>query len=445
MSIDPRRPFERAEQLDKPGIIGARWWQDSLKSAPDAGRRRALGILVGVGLAVGAMAVVAHSFSSASDDGTSTAPRPSLEMQRDYGWSFGAVTESLTFDGQSTKPFDRAALSRLSADLAPARNEHRPFYVPTLFESPTAQPRKSLPDSTEKSAPLAEALRPIFTKPMDVAYHAGKSLASLFNAVKAKVALVVDLAGPESVALAAGAAEVFDPVFTFDNWPHPRGVVPAHLTLAAAAYYQPLFAKKNASDKAASPLFALDRRRLDAYTDDTTQFDNRHVGRLPNAAALKALGVAHVLYVTPTLFDSAELDDLNDDLCADAAAGLSVRMVSAAAYKPASDIVAPMEDPQPYFYGGSDGTHLGFFLDYAYASPPAGKPARSPSLLDVNRNWRPAPRATPFSSGRPKGGGRPLPVAFGTVPVVIGAGGIILGSVWSRSGSWNRSSGGWGG
>src|SRR5271170_5569626 len=73
--------------------------------------------------------------------------------------------------------------------------------------------------------------------------------------------VVVDLPGPEAVAFAAGAASAFDPVFALDNWPHPRGVVPAHQTLAAAAYCQPLFARR-ASGSAAPrwPLLVLDRR-----------------------------------------------------------------------------------------------------------------------------------------------------------------------------------------
>ena len=62
---------------------------------------------------------------------------------------------------------------------------------------------------------------------MEVAYRRGKALASLFKGNAAAAMVVVDLAGPEAVAFAAGAASAFDPVFAFDNWPHPRGVVPS--------------------------------------------------------------------------------------------------------------------------------------------------------------------------------------------------------------------------
>jgi hypothetical protein len=41
---------------------------------------------------------------------------------------------------------------------------------------------------------------------------------------------------------------------------------------------------------------------------------------------------------------------------------------------------------------------------------------------------------------------KPRPTTFGTVPVVIAVGtGVILGARYSRSGSWNRASGGFGG
>src|SRR5689334_23419108 len=60
-----------------------------------------------------------------------------------------------------------------------------------------------------------------------------------------------------------------------DNWPHPKGVVPAHQTLAAAAYFQPLFAKR--AGVGSPPMLVLDRRRLAAYTDDRSE--ERRVGK----------------------------------------------------------------------------------------------------------------------------------------------------------------------
>ncbi|HTN88194.1 MAG TPA: hypothetical protein VL242_31155, partial [Sorangium sp.] len=60
--------------------------------------------------------------------------------------------------------------------------------------------------------------------------------------------------------------------------------------------------------------------------------------------------------------------------------------------------------------------------------------------------YTPTLRATPFSSSSAPGGAPRGPEAFGTVPVVVALGtGVILGAALSRSGSWNRASGGYGG
>ena len=149
------------------------------------------------------------------------------------------------------------------------------------------------------------------------------------------IAVIVDLLGPESVAFAAGCAGTLDPVILFDNWPHPRGVVLSHLTLAACAYYQPLFAKARAALLAAKtsapPIFLLDRARLTSYSDDSKQFDNRYVARVPSVSQLSKLGISRTLYVTPTDAD-LELDDLNDDFVYTARQGAQLRAVAATSF-----------------------------------------------------------------------------------------------------------------
>ena len=64
---------------------------------------------------------------------------------------------------------------------------------------------------------------------MALAHRRGEALllaAHREGACRTDVALVLDLPGPEAVAVAAALAPCFDPVFVFDNWPHPLGVVP---------------------------------------------------------------------------------------------------------------------------------------------------------------------------------------------------------------------------
>ena len=442
MSTAGEPPFQRTDLLDKPGIVGAKWWQEGLATHDPIARRQALvaiGVLGVIAAGVGGIIVAAAS-SSAPE--TTTTFFGALDMQRKYGWSFGAVGEALTFDGQSQQPFDKGALDHLGADFTPAQPRLKRFSSSTLFQSPMAMPTTVPEGDPTQVTPLRDALRPIFTPAMDAAYRAGKSLASLFAPLRVDAAMVVDLPGPQAIAFAAGLAQTFDPCFTFENWPHPRGVVHAHLALAAAAYYQPLFAKMTASRKQPGPVaLVLDRDRLAAYTDDERQFDNRYAAKLPTAASLRDLGVKRVLYVVPTANDVIELDDLNEQLVAYVAGGLEVKAVAATDFgpdprSPAPPAVAgqPSEDP-PYYFGSEAETHQGFWDLYPWSG--AAKAAhRAPTNVSSAATYAVRPRSTPFSSVDG-------PKAFGLVPVVILVGtGAVLGAKLSRSGSWNRASSG---
>jgi hypothetical protein len=387
---EPR--LRRDAFVDEPGLVGARWWQDSV--IDPVGRRQAILALsvAGAGLVlVGGIALAARS---STKDSRSSA----LDLQRKYGWSFGAATENLVFNGATTEPFDRSRLASMAADFAPSVATHVPFYVRTLFEAPTALPTNVAQGDPTPIPPLKDALQPIFTNGMRDAFKAAQiALAAL--AIVPGVALVVDLDGQDSVAFAAGASKQFDPVFLFDNWPHPRGVVPAHLTLAAAAYYQPMFANgPSRRDPNAPPMFVLDRQRLAPYSDSASQFDNRWVARMPGVQALKTLGIKRILYVSPSS-SARELDDLNDDFVADNTAGIAITLIDVTAIDTST----------------------------------------------LQANYVPIARRTLFSSGSP-GAVHTTPPEFGTVPVVVAAtGGALLGIAWSRSGTWTRGSGGWGG
>ncbi|MFS8069847.1 MAG: hypothetical protein ACMG6S_26070, partial [Byssovorax sp.] len=210
----------------------------------------------------------------------------------------------------------------------------------------------------------------------------------------------------------------------------------AHLTLGAAAYYQPLFAKMMASRKQPGPAaLVLDRDRLAAYTDDASQFDNRYAAKLPTAAALKELGVKNVLYVVPTKGDVAELDDLNEQLVAYVSAGLSVKAVAVTDFGPAAP--GPAAGDVPYYYGSDPETHQNFWVHYPWN--PAAKPASRAAVgVSIGYSYTPRPRTTPFSSSAAA-----APTGFGYVPVIVAVGtGAILGAKLSRSGSWNRASSG---
>jgi hypothetical protein len=196
-------------------------------------------------------------------------------------------------------------------------------------------------------------------------------------------------------------------------------------------------------------MIVLDRQRLSPYTDDASQFDNRHVARVPGPAALKQLGIAHVLYVATSGTTDQEVDDLNDDFVLYAKAGVDVKLVGADAFGPdPSDGPAPSgadEDRPVYYYGSSAGSNGWFWHDYPWTQVPAG--AAAPRRALGGPEWSPKPRTTPFSTGAPGPSvARTRPSGFGTVPVVVSiATGLVLGAKLFRSGSWNRSWGGSGG
>jgi hypothetical protein len=439
--------FTQKETIDKPGIVGARWWQESI--ATEVPRRKAITAFIALGGALAGVAAIgllvskARSVSSSGGSFFSSEPeyqfqpRSALEMQKEYGWNFGATGDALVFDGQSFVPFDRKALEVIATDLAPASVVYTPYWSPTLFQSPVAMPKSTPPgdpDAATGFKPLKDVLVPISTAAMTTAFGQGKALAEALALQPGKtkdLGIIVDLPGPAAVAFAAGMANRFDPVFLFDNWPHPHGVVPAHLTLAAAVHYQPLFAKAKSEPTRRGkvpPVFVLDRARLSTYIDDATQFDNRYTAKMPTTANLKTMGIARLLYVGPNAIDRFELDDLVDDFVTYATAGAIFRVCPAMAFEalPGSDTF--------YYGGGGPATSAAFWQHW---DQPTG---RTPNEVQL---YVPKARATPYSSPTPvtPGTTHPRPTGFGTVPVAVAVGtGVILGAKAARSGSWNRTS-----
>lgn len=447
-----KNPFVRDEWLDKPGIVGARWWNQSLREATKLQTRRAVLMFAGVSAAMVGCGITVAMNSGDDDIQVREEMRTAIDLQRDYGWNFGATDELLVYDGNTTAPFDRSSLKRMVYELGPMRQDLHPYYVNTLFQSPEALPAKSVPGEQAQAAPvpIAAALRPMTTARMDELYKIGRNLATLLASnAAASVALVIDMAGPHAVAFAAGVAENFDPVFLFDNWPHPRGVVSAHKTLAAAAYYQPRFVATREKRAPKWPAFVLDRNRLAPYVDDARQFDNRWFAKLPSASALRTLNVAHVLYVVEQAADLPELDDLNEAFIAFDAARIDVRAVACNAFvaRPSAEVTPGGRD---YWYGGNEVWDEGFFAHYPWKAPPLPMaPQRTNPEMNAT-GYHPAPRSSKFTgmgignvdltTGRPKIGMVPVVVAMGT--------GALLGAkLAGRNGSWGRSGGssGWGG
>lgn len=470
------RPFSRRSFFDQPELVGARWWQEELAIAPDpVNRRSALKTLLLIGGGILGLGLLGRACAGlAGEDEIDNLD--SLTLQRDEGWNAGAASAALVFPRSTTQnargePVSPALGLALANQFAPVQADLRPYYVPTLLQAPAAPNNGS----------LLTAMQAIHTEVMDVAFNKARALLSLFQEVSSPrdVALVVDLPGPEAVAFAAGLSEFFEPVLLFDNWPHPKGVVPSHLALGALYYYAPLFKEAAAlRTPPAPPAFVVDSARLSPYTDDSDKFDNRYVAKLPSAERLKALGTKHILYVTAdTSTNPQELDDLNEEFVAFQGAGLDIKVLSLGDFGPGAEPPTPeplapssqpgqasaasthyrpvfllsppiyLGPPMPYYYGGSWASHPSFWGSYgwynsprtAYASPP-------PRPISRGSSYRPAPRPTIFSSravgGSAAGVGKQKPSGFGRVSKSSSYHPSYGSSSYSggRSGSYGRGS-----
>lgn len=403
--------FKKDVALDKPGIVGARWWHQGLLDEEAKMTRRTA--MVGLATAAGVVAAIGGLAGIAAMSGpepTQLAHRDALVMQRVYGWDFGARGVPLAFDGKSTLPFNRNDIALLPALMTPAPGPFAKYHVPTLLESLTAAPAARLPDPGDGGPPidgvpfrkLYEVIEPIHTGPMDEAYQAGEQLARLALS-QPGLGVVVDMGGPMAIAFAAGAAAAFEPVFLLDNWPHPKAVVPSHVALAALAYFQPRFAQAKKTRTNAPPLFVLDRNRLSPYAEDSQLFDNRYYAKMPKLSSLSKDGIKTLLYVVATPLMLPEPDDLNPIFAQPKAeTGIDVRAVA----------LADLRVDLPTFWGKG--------------APEAG----APELTNAHHHQFHLRALAP-------------PPSFSKVPVIVSASGLIISAALDRSGSMNRFSGGW--
>jgi hypothetical protein len=370
-----------------------------------------------------------------------------LDDQQRAGWNVGGEGMPLAFPGaQETDIAGGAgwwgAMPTLASRLAPSAARWAPYYGPALFQSLEAP----------RSADLRFVMRPIFTPELAIAHRRGEALVSLMiqqGVVRDDVAIILDLPGPESVAVAAALAPWFDPVFVLDNWPHPMGVVPAHLTLGAALYFLPSFERDRAARVAgapgAPPVFVLDRQRLAPYGDDANQFDNRYLATLPSHEALQAAGIKHVLYVTPNDQVTLESDDINADLVAINDSGVDVRMLALSDFAQAPLPDWP-QDPtcgggaaapasvtgEPLFYfGGSPGAHNCFSAWYGWEPP-------LPGGFVVGPVFQPPPRLLGRCHFHPTARATFVGVASGGARGSAWRGGGWRGGGFGRSGSMGR-------
>jgi len=370
--------------------------------------------MVGLGGAV-LLGGVLLSRCSRRDDPTAGITGNSLDLQKSRGAYLDAGNEHLTFP--DAVPGDASGYDQLASDLRPHDLALVPFYVPTLFQSLAAQNNDT----------LRADFQPIDSPAMRQAFLRGAAVRELLEHAERPDAwlLVVDLPGPESVAFAAGLQPMCETVFVFDNWPHPRGVVPAHLTLAAAVYHRAAF-RDAARPTPHATAFVLDRRRLAAYQDEPDRFDNRYVARLPPADALRARGIERILYVVTGDAEAVELDDLNARFVDYRDNRIDVRMLGLGdltlgdAPKNASGATGQQ---RPYWHG-SPFTHWFFWSHYGWPSRSSGITPQQPATSSFGSTWSPNRRSTRFDRG------------------VAGFGQTRTQPSGGRSGSWGRSGSG---
>jgi len=398
--------------------LAAAWWSASLRSRLPVGllARWPPAPIVWVGAAGLAGGATLGGCAEFLADSPGESMRSSLETQREQGWAAGEPAALYFPDAQEADVAGgadwRAAMSTLALRLAPAEPRWLPYYDPTLFQALQAP----------RNGDLRVLMRPVFSPAMAITSRRGEALLSLFaeQGCRNDVALVLDIPGPEAVALAAALAPCFDPVFAFDNWPHPRGIVPSHVTLGAALYYLPWFEREKTSRAPdAAPMFIFDRSRLAPYVDESVWFDNRYLAGLPPADALAAAGIKHVLYVVPDSEIGTEADDLNDGVVALDRGGIDVRLLALSDFSetplpgwldevPPDPLVDPTAPPDPpvqlsldFYFGGSPRAHACFWDWYGWRrwphAPQAALPM--PPSLRPRTMFRPTWRGTIASGG----------------------------------------------
>lgn len=447
-----KKSFRRVAFVIRDDLLGARWWHEGMQmsTALDPASRRS--ILKGV-LALGGIAGGAGLIYWLARDDDQQSWVEALAIQRQQGWDVGSTAVRLAYSNASLADADgnpawQANLTRLGDALAPAQAALTPFYVRTLFQVLTVA-----------SPSLRRGLWPVHSTGMDGTFGRAQALAFLLAEAErpTETAVMLDLPGPDAVAAAAGMSQAFDPVLLFDNWPHPRGVVPSHEVLGAAVYYLPILERARGTRSQPTPaVFVIDSHRLAPYSDASDRFDNRYVARMPPADRLRALGVRRLLYVTAT-HELHERDDLNDDFVAFERAGVDVRMLALADFEASTDPLAQSQDVTPrarttaasaptarYYWGGHPTTHVWFWHGYgwdSYAPSRRFSGGSRPASAPTTGTWKPVSRPTLFSSravGGLAGVGKQKPSGFGRVSVRTSRStGAVTGV--GRSGSWTRS------
>lgn len=218
--------FRRRESVDEPGIVGAVWWNDAVRVAGNKqSRRTVLGVMAAAGGVLAVFGLVSASCGD-DDDDTSTRLETALDVQRDYGWRFGATARSLAYSSPGGTPIVSETTRRIANVLAPKSVALRPFALRTLLDAPEAVPRKALPE------PEAAAFVPLWREIQQPPAGAGNTFFAIGRNLGRALAAAVGATRPPSA---------------------PSGAGPSWGTIGSPAPGPSALAKPNSTGAAASP------------------------------------------------------------------------------------------------------------------------------------------------------------------------------------------------
>ena len=387
------------------------WWEASL-SRRDTTK---------LGVGVAAVAAIAGCKESVKD-----VEMDAIDAQKKGGWDVGDTGMPLLTTGLPSnndamgKPWTSyKSVPKLLAATKPTKTEFASARMPTLEQS-LEQPT------------LASKVKAVSSMQAKETHKQAAALGALIATSEnpERALLIVDVPSLHGPAAAAGMAEDVDPVFVYDNWPHPKGIVKSQDTLGSMLYYASELEAKREKRKGRNVASAiiLDSKRLnDGKKPPSTNFDNRYFVEMPSAKDLKAKGITTVLYVTKQARKD-ETDDLNDSMAEYKDEGLKIVSV------PLSNFKRDVKAGGDYYYDGDRTRHRHFYTHYPmflYVSGGRrswGKPTGSPRVRPPS--YAPTRRPTAFTgrkAGGAKGVGRSKPAGFGRVSTKQGKGGKIMG------------------
>ena len=178
----------------------------------------------------------------------------------------------------------------------PSGSPWEPYHCVPLFASlQTIPPDRIGPGTPQQNLQVDQ--HPLFhpseiKKPLAAAWATQQTLA------------ILDIPGMYSVPMAVRLmASGFQPVCTFDNWPHWVGLIKSELALAQLLRFASTakILRENISPQS-SPVWVCDRDRLGDRAAKPREFDNRYYlddSILPSPETLRKNGISQIVCVVP--------------------------------------------------------------------------------------------------------------------------------------------------